>query len=322
MAPGCWTGLARRQRSTRTAREPRRGALAAALALATALLWFAGTLDGSTIAGLDAIGGVARSPIAGLCCTCCSGRSTGGRPGLAVAAWLGAFLTSVVTIAVAALVVVTALAQARRAGVYRRRALLVTAAVAGALAVVWAAALAFGPSTALTLANDVLVAVTVVVALATARGVWARAAASRLVVALGRERHAGRPVTAQLARALADPSLELSYAVPGFGWVDERGRAVPAPEDVAHRVSRARLATPDDFDSPGRNEGGRTVTRAAAPGGAEVALTHAATADPGLAAAATAAAALALDSARLEAELLATAAGLGVAATAPQDRRG
>ena len=137
----------------------------------------------------------------------------------------------------------------------------------------------------LTLANDVAVVAAAAVALSVASGRWTQAAASALVVALGRARHPGRPVTAQLARALADPDLELCYAVPGLGWVDEHGRAVAAPDGSS-----------------------RTVTRAAAPGGGEVALIHTGSADPRLAAAATAAAALALDSARLEAELRASAA--------------
>ncbi|WP_028063388.1 sensor histidine kinase [Solirubrobacter soli] len=264
----------------------RRAGATADLAVATAVAWFAGTLDGSANAALDAIGGVCvlayRGPLLHLLL-----RVVGGRVarGLVVAAWLGAFLPSTVTIAVAAATGAVALAHARRAGADRRRALLAAAACAIALAALWTAALEGGGSTALTLLNDGLVIATVSVGLAAASGLWARAAASRLVVALDRDRHPGRPVTAQLARALADPDLELCYAVPGLGWVDERGQPVTEPD-------------------------GRVVSRAAAPGGAEVALVHGGTADPRLVAAATAAAALALDSARLEAELRATAAGV------------
>ena len=81
-------------------------------------------------------------------------------------------------------------------------------------------------------------------------GLWARAAGKRLVVSLGRERHTGRPVDgAARAGRWPIPASTLSYAVPGHGWVDERGHAVAAP-----------------------HADGRVVTRAAAPGGGEAAL--------------------------------------------------
>jgi hypothetical protein len=91
----------------------------------------------------------------------------------------------------------------------------------------------------------------------------------------------------EAAAALADPALELRYALPGVGWVDERGRPTPAPE----------------------GEGGE-ITRAVVPGGGEVALVHGAAGagDARLAEAAAAAAALALDSTRLEAAVQARAA--------------
>ena len=112
------------------------------------------------------------------------------------------------------------------------------------------------------------------------------AAPGALVVDLGARDVVRAPVTDRLARALADPDLEVRYALPSGHWVDERGHAVAAPD------------------------GGGTVTRAAAPGGGEVALLHGRTtrADPGLIASATAAAALALDAARLDADVRAQSA--------------
>jgi hypothetical protein len=104
------------------------------------------------------------------------------------------------------------------------------------------------------------------------------------VIELGAAVTNDRPLTEQLARALGDPQLQLRYRVPNFGWVDEQGH--PATEPSAPTG---------------------VVTRAAAPGGGEVALLHS-RGDPRLAAAAAGAAALALDSARLEAEARARAA--------------
>jgi signal transduction histidine kinase len=119
-------------------------------------------------------------------------------------------------------------------------------------------------------------------ALCAAAGVFARRAANALVVDLGPARRPGLPITAQLGRALADPGLQLLYAVPGLGWMDERGRPSPPPER-------------DDS----------LVTRAHAPGGGTVALVHSddGAVDPRLAESAAAAAALALDAAHLEAEI-------------------
>lgn len=268
----------------------------ALLALATSTIWFAGTLDGASVAWLASLGSLCllayRGPLLHLLLALPSGRLGDQRArALAAAGWIGGLLpltsARLATAGAAAFVAGVAAMRARRAAADRRRAFAAAGVCAAALGAVWLVPVAFASGgTALTLANDLAVLAAAAVALSAASGMWTRSAAGALVVALGRARHPGRPVTAQLARALADPELELCYAVPGLGWVDEHGRSIDAPDDD-----------------------GRAVTRAVAPGGGEVALVHGPTGspDPRLAAAAAAAAALALDAARLEAELRARA---------------
>lgn len=101
------------------------------------------------------------------------------------------------------------------------------------------------------------------------------------MVDLGPSRHPELPVSGLLASTLADPELEVRYAVPGRGWVDEQGRPVEPPPAAAR------------------------VTRVPAPGGGEVALIGGPGAEPGsaLSRAAAAAAALALENARISAEV-------------------
>ena len=144
------------------------------------------------------------------------------------------------------------------------------------------------------LGNDLaLLAAAVVLVAGSIRGGWLHGAINALVVELGPLDRSAAPVSALLAEALADPQLEVRYAVPGLGWFDERGMPVDAP--------------PAD----GSLDGGR-VTRVAAPDGGEVALLHGATAaaGPALAQAAARAAALALDNARLGAEVRQQAAAV------------
>ena len=139
-----------------------------------------------------------------------------------------------------------------------------------------------GSSTTLLVANDLLVLAGASVAVSAAAGIWARQGASTLVVALGPTRRPEQPLRARLALALADPELELRYAAAADGWIDEQGQRASSP-----------------------GAGSRAVTRLTAPGGGEVALIHGSTVsvDPRLARAAAAAAAFALDAARLEAEV-------------------
>jgi signal transduction histidine kinase len=168
-----------------------------------------------------------------------------------------------------------------------RRALAAVALSAAALALTWSlAAAGVTAGGAADLIND-LAMVTAASALAAgwAREDWLRAAVSSLVVELGPSTHQAAPVSALLAYTLADPDLEVRYSVPGLGWFDERGLRVTAP--------------PAESANPGK------VTRAAAPGGGEVVLVHgpAAAAGPALSRAAARAAALALDNARVSAEV-------------------
>jgi hypothetical protein len=184
---------------------------------------------------------------------------------------------------------------ARRAPADRRPVLAAAAVCATALAAVWSlAATGVAAGTGVQLGNDLaLLAAAVVPVAGSIRGGWLHGAINALVVELGPLERSAAPVSALLAEALADPQLEVRYAVPGLGWFDERGVSVNAPP--AYRSL----------------DGGR-VTRVGAPDGGEVALLHGATAaaGPALAQAAARAAALALDNARLGAEVRQQAAAV------------
>jgi signal transduction histidine kinase len=175
----------------------------------------------------------------------------------------------------------------RRVAADRRPVLLTVALAAVTLAAAWwLAASGTAGGDALTLANDaaLIVAAAAVVAGSSPQR-WLPSAIHGLVVDLGPSRHPELPVSDLLARTLADPDLEVRYAVPGRGWVDEQGRPVPPP--------------------PAADPGNDRVTRVPAPGGGEVALIGGPTAESGsaLSHAAAVAAALALENARISAEV-------------------
>jgi signal transduction histidine kinase len=176
---------------------------------------------------------------------------------------------------------------ARRAAADRRPVLLAVALAAATLAAVWwLAASGTAGGAGLTLANDVaLIVAAVAVVAGSLPQRWLPGAIHGLVVDLGPSRHPELPVSELLAGTLADPELEVRYAVPDRGWVDEQGRAVQPP--------------------PVAGPGSDRVTRVPAPGGGEVALLGGPTAEPGSALfhAAAVAAALALESARISAEV-------------------
>jgi signal transduction histidine kinase len=201
-----------------------------------------------------------------------------------VAALLPFRLASVATVVAALAVAVILVDAGRRATDASRGAARAGSAVAVLLAVAWALgrAGAFSGSFALVLVDVVTLLALIV---ATTTGVWAREAERALVVDLGPTRHAGPPLTRRIARSLADPVLEIRYRLPDGEWVNEQGDEVAAPGPSA------------------------LTTRAPAPGGGEVALLHGATtALPArFARAAAAAAALSLESARLDAEVRARA---------------
>jgi len=260
----------------------------AMLALIAAALWFLATLSGAQEGAAAAVGTAVlllyRGPLLQLLLALPDGHLHGGPARvLAACAYVGCLLpvgaAGPVTTAAALGVGFSAAVQARSAPADRRRPLAVASAVAVALAVVWLlASTGVGDATALLVATDGLLVAVAALAYGTRAG-GLRGAVTALVVDLGPERGEQAPVVARLARVLGDPDLRLRFELPGLGWVDEDGRPVAAPE-------------------------GDAATRAALPGGGEVALLHGTTSihEPDLARAAARAAALAMDTTRLNAE--------------------
>ena len=261
------------------------------LALVLALFWFIGTLDGAApgfVSGVGALFVLAyRGPLLQLLLDVIPRR---GRSqyvtAVTVAAWISPFLpyrvAGSLTAVLAGVVCALNLLAVSHAEAGARDAVKGAAAAAAALALVWGLGAANVGSAQLLLAlTDVVVVAALIVAFAAAAGAWARGAERSLAIQLGPTRRPGLPLTAQLAKALADPALELRYRVPDVGWLNEQGREVPPPEAT------------------------RRVTRASTPEGGEVVLLHGATSngDPGLAQAAAHASALALEAARLDAEV-------------------
>jgi signal transduction histidine kinase len=196
-----------------------------------------------------------------------------------------------VTAGLMAVLTVLAARAVRRVAADRRPVLLAAALAAATLAAVWwLAASGRAGGDGLTLANDVaLIVAAVAVVAGSSPQRWLSGAIHGLVVDLGPSRHPELPVSGLLAGTLADPELEVRYAIPGRGWVDEQGRAVEPP--------------------PAAGPGTERVTRVPAPGGGEVALIGGPTAESGsaLSHAAAVAAALALENARIIAEVRAQA---------------
>ena len=283
------------------------------LGLVTAAGWFAGTAAGAAPwlpAYLGNVAALGYRAFLLYLLACALGAAAGRsiyRP-LILAGYLAVLLPvpadSLATAALMAGLAALAAAAARRAPADRRRAIVSVCLSAVALAVIWslAAASVTGGNGA-ELANDLaLVATAFVLAAGWARGGWLQGAINALVVELGPSQHPAAPVSALLANALADPELDVRYSVPGLGWFDENGLRVTAPS----------------------GEGAGHLTRVATPDGGEVVLVHgpAAAAGPALARAAATAAALAMESARLGAEVRQQAnAVTGVPAAAARRRR-
>jgi signal transduction histidine kinase len=300
-AVGAWLLRARR-RGHDTARSgadrPAGGPAAGWLALAVAAAWFLGT----AVAGRPAYAaGVAvlgyRAMLTHLLLLSVNYQRTPGRLAalgarLAILLCYAAVLLPVpadgfATAGLMAGLAVLAGLTVRRVAADRRPVLLAVALAAATLAAAWwLAASGTAGGDGLTLANDValLVAAAAVVAGSSPQR-WLPSAIHGLVVDLGPSRHPELPVSDLLAGTLADPELEVRYAVPGRGWVDEQGRAVEPP--------------------PAADSASNRVTRVPAPGGGEVALIGGPTAESGsaLARAAATAAALALENARISAEV-------------------
>ena len=268
------------------------------LALAVAAAWFGGTAAppppayGAAVAVLGYRAVLTHLLLQGLNHWRSPSRRAGTGTRLAIMACYAAVLLPVpadgfVTATLMAGLAVLAALAVRRAAADRRPAVLVVALAAGTLAAAWwlaAAGLADGDG--LTVANDMaLIVAAVAVVAGSSPQRWLSGAIHGLVVDLGPSRHPELPVSDLLAATLADPELEVRYALPGRGWVDEQGRAVKPP--------------------PAAGPGSGRVTRVPAPGGGEVALIGGPAAESGspLSRAAAIAAALALESARISAEV-------------------
>ena len=272
------------------------------LALAVAVAWFSSTAlsalpayaAGVAVLGYRAI--LTHLLLQGLNNWRTLSRRAGGGARLVIGVCYAAVLLPVpadglVTDGLMAVLTVLAALTARRVAADRRPVLLaVTLAAATLAAVWWLAASGRAGGDGLTLANDVaLIVAAVAVVAGSSPQRWLPGAIHGLVVDLGPSRHPELPVSDLLAGTLADPELDVRYAIPGRGWVDEQGRAVEPP--------------------PVTGPGADRVTRVPAPGGGEVALIGGPTTEPGsaLSHAAAVAAALALENARISAEVRAQA---------------
>ena len=221
-----------------------------ALLTLTGFAWFLGTLAGSDIAAVAALGAALLTFHRGLLfhaiVTYPSGRLSG-RWLIAAVVGLGYAYAMIVPVAqnnVATIVMVFLVLAATGAGYLRaadpeRQARLTAAAAAVAVAVPLAAG-----SVAPLLGSDtnagpvlwgyeaalVLIAIGFLADLKYGR--WGQAAVTKLVVDLGQPGQSGT-LTARLARALGDPQLMLAYWVPeANGYFDEAGNLVvlPGPE--------------------------------------------------------------------------------------------
>jgi len=276
------------------------------LALAVAAAWFSGTAAAVRPAALPSYGAAVavlgyRAMLTHLLLRSVTQQRTPSRRAAVVARLLIVLCYAAVLLpvpadgfATAGLMAVTTVLAAlavRRVAADRRPVLLTVALVAATLAAVWwLAASGRAGGDGLTLANDVaLIVAAVAVVAGSSPQRWLSGAIHGLVVDLGPSRHPELPVSDLLAGTLADPELEVRYAIPGRGWVDEQGRAVEPP--------------------PVAGPGSGRVTRVPAPGGGEVALIGGPTAESGsaLSRAAAVAAALALENARISAEVRAQA---------------
>jgi signal transduction histidine kinase len=287
-----------RSGTDRLAGEPASGWLA----LAVAAAWFLGTAAamlpayaaGVAVLGYRAV--LTHLLLQGLNHWRTPSRRAGRGVRLAILACYAAVLLPVpadglVTAGLMAGLAVLAGLAARRVAADRRPVLLAVALAAATLAAAWwLAASGTAGGDGLTLANDVaLIVAAVAVVAGSSPQRWLPGAIHGLVVDLGPSRNPELPVSDLLAGTLADPDLEVRYAIPGRGWVDEQGRAVEPPPTAGPA-----------------NDG---VTRVPAPGGGEVALIGGPTAESGsaLSRAAATAAALALENARISAEVRAQA---------------
>ncbi|HEV8167331.1 MAG TPA: hypothetical protein VGR74_23285, partial [Actinomycetota bacterium] len=258
--------------------------------VATGFAWFAGGFAGAALF-------LHRGPLVHLLVGYPRGRLRSRLERMVVAA---AYVDAVVyplarqdlaTIALALLLVVTALVRFLGAGGPERRARAAALVAASAVAL----ALGFGAigrvvdagadadAAGLWAYQAVLVLVAVGLFADLLWGRWTQAAITGLVVDLGEPEGAGT-LQAKLARAVGDPSLQVAYRLPDTdGYVDEAGRPVALPAAGANRTVTYL------------QEGGRQLG----------ALVHDAAVldDPDLVNAVAAAARVAVTNARLQAEV-------------------
>ena len=262
----------------------RAGDLSGPLMVATGVCWLLGDLSGE-LALLH------RGPLVQLLVAAPTGRPRARLEWVVVVAgYLDGAVTGVgrdagATAALGLVLAGLAIGRWARAGGWQRRALVVPAAVAVAVALV----LGLGAAVGATHGHAVLWCYqAVLVCSAAALGVdrrwggWASAAMTTVVIDLGAARRGGS-LAAALARALGDPSLDVGYRVGEGHYVDER----PA---CRSRCPGPARTVPSPY--PGRRHGDR---------GARARPVNAAA--PGLADSVAAAVRLALDNARLHAEI-------------------
>jgi signal transduction histidine kinase len=263
--------------------------------------WFGGTLAGSRIGAVAAVGSallfVHRGPLCHAIIGYPSGRP-GGRVGWVALAvcYLCAVVVplarnDLVTIGVAAVVLAATIwGYVRASGPDRlARATAVAAAVVLAIPLASGSVLRLmgaGPAANRAILGVYQVALALIAAgfLASAgRGRWAQGAVTKLVVDLGGDSEAGT-LRARLASALGDRSLVIGYWLPeANGYVDERGHDVVLPE-----AGSGKAVTAIDHD-------GERIA----------ALVHDATVlnDPGLADAVAQAAGIVLSNVRLQVQV-------------------
>jgi signal transduction histidine kinase len=263
--------------------------------------WFCGTLAGSRIGVVAAVGAALLFVHRGPLCHAIIGYPGGrppGRPGMIAVAGCYVYAavgplagSNVVTIGVAVVVLaVTVWGYARAVGPDRRARVTAVAAAAvlaislagGSLARLAGAGLGDPPAVVWGYeAALVLIAAGLLADLLWGR--WTQAAVTKLVVDLGGDAEAGT-LRARLAHALGDRSLVIGYWLPeAGGYIDEAGNAVGLPAAGS----------------------GRAVTVVEQDGERIAALVHDAAVlnDPGLADSVALATGIALSNARLQAEV-------------------
>jgi signal transduction histidine kinase len=268
----------------------------------TGFAWFCGTLAGSRIGVVAAIGTALLFLHRGPLCHAIIGYPGGrppGRPGMIAVAGCYVYAaavplarSNVLTIGVAMVVLaVTVWGYARAVGPDRRARVTAVAAAAvlaiplagGSLARLMGAAGPGGDQAVLWGYEAALVLIAAGFLADLLWGRWTQAAVTKLVVDLGGDAEAGT-LRARLAHALGDRSLVIGYWLrEAGGYVDERGNAVEPPAAGS----------------------GRAVTVVEQDGERIAALVHDAAVlnDPGLADSVALAARIALSNARLQAEV-------------------